>query len=146
MYAPERKQVFFREVKIEYRALSLDGGAPGKDCRDVGLVGSLVVGKPGVAVDAINGLLRRRDIVGRKARQLAIQGVDQLQHRQLDQGFVLFFAGLEPLSAIVALETAQKRERVSGEAGEGGFRLCHFLPLMTGMNAESRNFWRPVYH
>src|SRR5262249_49132144 len=121
----KRQQIILREMKIEDRTLALDGGPEVKDSGGMGLVWSLVVRETRVAIDAVYGLFRQRNVIGCKALELCIQGVDQLQHGQLDQGLVLFLAGLEPIAAIVALERTQKGESVRREAGEARFRLCH---------------------
>ncbi len=119
--AAERQKLVGREMHVEDCTLALDRGVTGKNRGYVRFIGRLVFGKTRVAINAVHRLLRRRDITRRKARQLFVDARDQLQHRELDQRFILLLARIEPLAPVVALELAQESEGVGGETGESGF-------------------------
>src|SRR5581483_11468679 len=101
----------------------------------MGLVRRFVLGETRVAINAIHGLLWRRNVLRSKVHEAVVQRLNQLQHRSFDQRFKFFFARLEPLAAIIALESAEKRESVRRETGEKSFH--DYVCLRISKPAES---------
>jgi len=95
-------------MQIKDCSLALDCGIAREDGGDMSFVRRLIRGEARVTIDAVYSLCRRRDVSQRKAGYLFIQAPDKFQHGVLDQGFILFFARLEPFAAIVALERTEK--------------------------------------
>jgi len=97
--------------------------AMGKSHGDVCFVGTLVVGKSGVAVNAEHGTARRARI-GDEMRSNFIQGRrevgDEPQDWLAHAGFPLFFVGLKPVAIIVVLEASEEAEEVGGEVNGHG--------------------------
>src|SRR5215831_6651468 len=106
-----------RDLEVEAGALVLGETPRGKYRCDMSLEGRLVFGEAGVSIDAI----QRHPWAGDQARRegLEVDGelLDDVDHRRSHQRFVLILAGLEPLAVVVALQGAQKGERLRAESG-----------------------------
>src|SRR4029077_468299 len=98
-----------------------------EDGGNVRLVWRLVGREARVTINAVHSLLRRSYIIRSKAGEFFIQRSHHLQHGGFDQCFILFFAWLEPLAAIVAFKRAEERKSVRRKAGE--FRSHEFIEL-----------------
>lgn len=119
-YTAESQQFFFREVQIKHRAFPFHRAVARKNGGDMRLVRRLVRRETRVTINAIYGFCRRRHISRRKAGHLFIHAPDKFQHRRFDQRFILFFARLEPFTAIVALERTQERKSIRGKTRKTG--------------------------
>src|SRR5438270_1050131 len=126
-------------MKVKHRTFTLYRAMPRKDSGDVRLVRRFIGREACITINAVHGFFRRRYIVRGKPGQLFIQSSHHLQHGGLDQRFVFFFAWPEPLAAIVALERAEKRYSVGGEAGETGF---HEIPNLTTDSTDEHGSWQ----
>src|SRR5437763_16622505 len=78
----------------------------------------LIRAEPHIAVNAIDRLLGFRDEFGREPAQVGVQPLDQVEHGSLHLLIENGLAGLKPLAAIVARQTAKEVERLAGKARE----------------------------
>lgn len=92
--------------------------AMGKSHGGVRFVGTLVMRKSRVAVNAEHGTARRAricDKVRRDFRKWRSEICDETQDGLANAGFPFFFVLLEPVATVVALETGEKTEKIGTE-------------------------------
>jgi len=80
-----------------------------KDRPDVGLIRRLVGAEARIAIDPVDSFLRIGDVIRRKTQQFRIDRFHQLHHPVLQLRVENLFARLEPFTAIISLQTAEKR-------------------------------------
>jgi len=102
-----------RNLEVEAGAFALRHAAQRKARRDVRLVRRLVAAEARVAVDTKQRDLWIGDQLRREPSQVDRELLEQRDHRCAHVRLVFVLARLEPLTPVVALERAQKRECLS---------------------------------
>src|SRR5262249_16583326 len=82
----------------------------------------LVAAEPPVAVDAEEGMRRRRDELGRHGAEVDGEPLDDLDQRRAHVRLVLILPRPKPFPVVVALEPAQKAESLRSK---GTASTCH---------------------
>ena len=84
------------------------------------LVRRLVLAETGVAIDPVNRLVGIRHVIRRETLHRCVDRGHQLSHGLLHGRFENRLARLEPLAAVVALQTAKELESLRGKTGKYG--------------------------
>lgn len=85
---------------------------------DVLLVGRLVGGEAGIAIDAEHDAVGGTDVIRGVVHHAGVDGLDEGEHGGFDFAVVDGAAGLEPLAAIVAAEAAEEPQGFVMEVGD----------------------------
>src|SRR5271154_180365 len=99
------------------------------------LVGRLVGAETGVPVNSVYGFLGVGDVVGRELHQLSVDCSHQFEHGFLRVLLIQVLARLEPLAAVVALQTSKELDHFRREAGESGWHRV--APLIAQAQARA---------
>jgi hypothetical protein len=111
--------------------LALPPAGVGEVDADLGPIGALVLGEPGIPIDPAQGASEGagiRDEMGADPSQDGGRGLDESQRRALDFLLVLRLVGEEPRPIVVLGEGAQESERFGRESRTGSLRTDHSYP------------------
>ncbi len=108
-------EFFAGQVEVKAAAGFLLQSLPGKPCRYVFFVWSLVRRKTGVAVDAEHAFVGGSNVLGCEVHQFPIYFFNQREHGRFQFPLVNRFACVEPLALVIPRETAQELDRFRGE-------------------------------